>query len=417
MNKLLIVIFFVFSVFSFSQDLSYARYVINELSSPSMRGRGYAGKGDHKAEKFIRGEFKKYDVKPFKNDYLQTLSLSINTFPHKIHLRINNEELQPGKDYLVSSSSPAIKGTFNVVWLLNDSLFDKEKDKRFEDMDLSDKFIITDKYHKELKKENLFGSKGVIILKGEDEKLWWHVSNGNKVLGFVALDVKKGKISPEVKQVNLNIRNKFIKEYKTSNVIGYVKGKTEPDTFIVFTAHYDHLGMMGKRSYFPGANDNASGTAMVMNIARYFSNPENQPDYSVAFMLFAGEEAGLYGSRYYVDHPLFPLSNIRFLINLDMVGTGSDGITIVNGKIFKREFDRMCKINEKNGYLNEIKERGEACNSDHCPFYKKDIPAVFIYTRGKEYSEYHTINDVAKDLPLTEYKDLFLLLVDFVESF
>jgi Zn-dependent M28 family amino/carboxypeptidase len=172
---------------------------------------------------------------------------------------------------------------------------------------------------------------------------------------------------------------------------------------------------MGTDAYFPGANDNASGTAMLLNLAKYYSKPENKPDYSIAFMSFSAEEVGLLGSKYYSENPLFPLKNIKFLINLDMVGTGSEGIKIVNSTVFKTEYDKLVKINEEKKYLKTISKRGEAANSDHYYFYKNGVRSFFIYTLGKEYKEYHNIND-KPPLPLTEYEDLFRLLRNFVKD-
>jgi Zn-dependent M28 family amino/carboxypeptidase len=173
---------------------------------------------------------------------------------------------------------------------------------------------------------------------------------------------------------------------------------------------------MGDQVYFQGANDNASGTAMVMDLARHFASAGGPPEYSMVFVALSGEEAGLMGAGYLAENPLFDLSRIRFLINLDMVGTGGDGITVVNGKVFQEEFDLLHQINEEMDLLHEVAIRGESCNSDHCPFYQKGVPAVFIYTRDKEYNEYHNLDDRAIDLPLTEYEDLFRLLVAFTQN-
>ncbi|MFA7295533.1 MAG: M28 family peptidase, partial [Candidatus Paceibacterota bacterium] len=189
------------------------------------------------------------------------------------------------------------------------------------------------------------------------------------------------------------------------------------DTFIIVGAHFDHLGMMGNKTYFPGANDNASGTAMVLDLARFFADTAHIGKYSIAFMFFTGEEAGLLGSEYYTKNPLFPLSNIKFMLNLDMIGTGSNGIKVVNGSVIKKEFERLKSINEQHGYLKTVSERGEAANSDHYFFYKKGVKSFFIYTLGNEYKEYHTPTDKAEGLPLTKYNELFKLIVDFIKSF
>src|SRR5690606_14083057 len=97
-----------------------------------------------------------------------------------------------------------------------------------------------------------------------------------------------------------------------------------------------HIGGQGRDVYFPGANDNASGTTMLLELAEHYS--QNPPDYSIVFMAFAAEEAGLLGSFHYTQNPFFPLQRIRFLINLDLLGTGDDGMMAVNGSIHPAEF-------------------------------------------------------------------------------
>ena len=86
-------------------------------------------------------------------------------------------------------------------------------------------------------------------------------------------------------------------------MLGYVEGSHFPDSFILFSAHYDHLGHMGKNIFIAGANDNASGTSMLLNLAAHYAKPENKPKYSVMFIAFGAEEAGLIGSKFYVQHP------------------------------------------------------------------------------------------------------------------
>jgi Zn-dependent M28 family amino/carboxypeptidase len=136
----------------------------------------------------------------------------------------------------------------------------------------------------------------------------------------------------------------------------------------------------------------------------------------MVFIFFSGEEAGLLGSEYYTSHPLFPLKKIKFMINLDMVGTGSEGIKVVNGSIFKSEFGKLRAYNEEGGYLSTVSVRGEAANSDHYYFYKNGVKCFFIYTLGNEDREYHTVGDKADILPLTKYPELFKLVCEFVKK-
>jgi Zn-dependent M28 family amino/carboxypeptidase len=189
-----------------------------------------------------------------------------------------------------------------------------------------------------------------------------------------------------------------------------VKGTAKPDSLILITAHYDHLGGMGSDTYFPGANDNASGVSLLLNLARYYA--KNPQRYSIGFILFAGEEAGLVGSKYFTENPLLPLKNIRFLLNTDLTGTGEDGITVVNATEFPKEFAALQAINKEQSLLNAVNARGKAANSDHYFFTEKGVPAFFFYTLGG-IKAYHDIFDRPETLPLTEHEDLFKLVVSF----
>jgi Zn-dependent M28 family amino/carboxypeptidase len=213
----------------------------------------------------------------------------------------------------------------------------------------------------------------------------------------------------------LKVKTEFVEDFQAKNVIGYIEGEKK-DEFFVFSAHYDHLGRMGKKVYIPGAQDNASGTAMVLDIAEYYK--ENKPEYSIVFMLFAGEEAGLLGSVHYVLNPLFDLRKVKMVVNLDLVGTGDDGITIVNGANpdYSDIWQKFEKINIEKEYFTTIKARGEASNSDHYPFHAVGIPAVFIYTMGGQ-TYYHNPKDKPETLTFTGYDALFNLLLNFVEDY
>lgn len=114
--------------------------------------------------------------------------------------------------------------------------------------------------------------------------------------------------------------------------------------------------MMGNQTRFPGANDNASGISMLLNLVKYYTDISNRPKYSMLFIAFAGEEAGLIGSHFYTLNPLFPLSKIKFLINMDLMGTGDEGMMVVNGDVYKNEYELLTKINTEKNYLKKLKK-------------------------------------------------------------
>jgi hypothetical protein len=109
-----------------------------------------------------------------------------------------------------------------------------------------------------------------------------------------------------------------------------------------------------------------------------------------------------------------PLSSIRFLTNVDLVGTGDEGITVVNATEFPKEFMLLNTINVDGKFLVKINARGKAANSDHYWFSEQGIPSFFIYTIGG-IKAYHDISDKAETLPFNEYQDLFKLIVKFNE--
>ena len=413
-RRLLTVLFiFLFSNI-FSQNLSYANEIIDTLTSPCFDGRGAVNGGERKAAAFIANEYKKLGLIPFKSSYFQEFNYAINTFPDQLCLKIDDQELIPGRDYIVGGNSSKIKGNFQLICYNGRNLPTEKRLKNLVARDFfSDKFIIIDdkgaNKEKELFKQlrlNAFGAAGIILL---EEKLT--KSLATSFVNYAILKVKKGVINKRVKTIEIEIDQKLEANYLSQNVLGYVRGTEHPDSLILLSAHYDHLGRMGKEVYFPGANDNASGIAMLLNLAQYYA--KEPPKKSILFIAFGAEEAGIIGSRFFVEHPVVDLSKINFVFNMDIMGTGDEGVTIVNGSILPDHFKKLETINEKKGYLTKIKKRGEAANSDHYWFTEKGIPAFFMYTLGG-IKAYHDVDDIAKTLPLNEFEDCFLLIRDFV---
>jgi Zn-dependent M28 family amino/carboxypeptidase len=228
------------------------------------------------------------------------------------------------------------------------------------------------------------------------------------------IHLKKSSLMPSDSVVSIDFRPQINTQIKARNVIGMVEGTSVKDSFLVICAHYDHLGMLGKSVIFPGANDNASGSAMLMEMAREVSAKPLK--YSVLFIAFSGEEAGLLGSFYFVENPLVPLSRIRFVMNLDLMGFGENGATVVNGSIYPELFERLKSINQSKNYLPELKVRGKAANSDHYPFSEKGVPAFFMYSLGGP-GFYHDVDDKASTLSLARFPEIYRLILDFLRGF
>lgn len=406
---------------AFSQSYKYAHYCLDSLISKDFGGRGYQDDGDKKSANFIQRELVKNGVKPIKNNsYQQNFDLSINNIEEcqlKLHSK-DSSYLKLGKDYILYGSSP----TTNLI-LENEkpvfiSLSDKKLEKNIEklinktivfDLSTQDKGKVS-AFLRTLSKENIVPK--LIIIQNSSKMQYLMGRNVNK---FPVIELKDALIGKKIKYLELRIKANFVENYQSQNVWGFVEGKKHKDSLFVFTAHYDHLGKIGDDCYFPGANDNASGVAVILDLAKYYA--ENPSDYSIAFVFVSAEEIGLLGSTYAAENPLIKLSDVKFLFNLDMCGTGSGGIALINGKKEIRASEHMISINSDKRYFNEIRIGGESCNSDHCPFVMKGVPAFFIFTFGCEYNEYHTIQDNGNNLSFTKHLDLCNILKDFISTY
>ena len=193
------------------------------------------------------------------------------------------------------------------------------------------------------------------------------------------------------------------KAVKVKNVIGVLEGAGPlADETIVVGAHYDHLGLgglgslaLGDRSIHNGADDNASGTAMMMEMARRLARRPDPLPRRVVFMAYSAEERGLIGSAFYVNHPLFPLEKTVAMVNFDMVGRlNPEGDLTVFGTGSSPGLDTLVESLAKDQDLkakNVVGTQGEFFASDHASFYMKDIPVVFFFTGT--HADYHRPSD------------------------
>lgn len=399
-----------------AQDMERAKKTLAELCSPQMRGRGYLANGDKVAAQFIVQRLEKAGAKKFGDSYFQQFELDINTFPDKMQLEIDGVAMKAGTDFIVSPVSASGGGKGEPYWL--DSLLFVEDRKAIEKLlatDLSNKIIVLNgKDYPKLTDlptaivRKIYEAQAFISL---ETKLT--MSLANTQLTKPTFSILKSKYTPQAKKIKFSLEAKLVENYKTQNVIGYIEGTSVTDSFMVFSAHYDHLGGLGKESYFAGANDNASGVTLLLELLEYYKT--SPAPYSIVFMFFGAEEAGLIGSKFYVENPLFPLQKIKFLINLDLVGTGVEGITVVNATIFPKEFSMIESLNKAGNYFSQVKKRGKAANSDHYFFTERGVKSFFIYAMGG-IQAYHDVDDKAETLPLSHYEAFFKLLTGFVKE-
>lgn len=195
----------------------------------------------------------------------------------------------------------------------------------------------------------------------------------------------------------------------TNNILAWSEGKEEnlKDEIIVVGAHMDHIGygpqmsMQSKIKIHPGADDNASGTAALLEIAKGMSELKNKR--TILFIAFSAEEMGLLGSLYYVNNPLFPqdnpnIKNHTFMLNMDMIGYLKKGKQLAGFSDLNSSVDitkYIGELSDKYNFAKSITTRGTS-GSDHASFYNKKIPIAFLHTGGHDY--YHTPQDTADKL-------------------
>ena len=192
------------------------------------------------------------------------------------------------------------------------------------------------------------------------------------------------------------------REVPAYNVVGVLEGSDRllKNETIVIGAHYDHLGRGGSGSLAPrsgeihhGADDNASGTAGVLELARVLTEQRPRPKRTIVFIAFGGEEEGLLGSNYYVNHPVKPLNSIVAMINMDMIGRMKDRKLVIGGVGTAKEWrDIIAQGTADPARKFELTLNEDGFGpSDHSSFYGKEIPVLFFWTGT--HNDYHKPTD------------------------
>ena len=230
-----------------------------------------------------------------------------------------------------------------------------------------------------------------------------------RVVKYIEKDFKKSGISPFLKsykqpftaQLRVKKGEKPKDAVKTWNVIGFIEGNDPilKNEFVVLGAHYDHLGMGGgpssksdKIDIHHGADDNASGTSALLEIGEKLVAHRSELKRSLLLVAFGAEEQGLLGSKYFADNPFVPLSQIKLMINMDMVGRLNDAKQVYMGGAgtFPGGVELMKELGPPLG-LSPVVHAGSVGGSDHVSFYKKNISVLGIHTGG--HPQYHTPED------------------------
>lgn len=390
--------------------------MIELLAGPAMKGRGYVREGMAKAAQAVADSFAAWGLSapPFFNARLQPFEVSANTFPDVVKVRWGSKTLTPGLDFHIHPATPSVKGAFRLVALTTENSIPElrpHKDAAF----LNYLNTPDDSARKRLKNiEKALKSTRVPVLRlPERQEPWFPASEPSQEVVITLHPRATEKLKPLPRRVQIQIHADYQPHLTVYNALGFLPGSVY-DTLILVTAHLDHLGMMGNKALYGGANDNASGTAMMMALAKAFSL-RPKPRYSMLFVGFGAEEMGLVGSFVFTEAFKSLLPRIRFVLNLDLMGGADKGITFVNGQSFPELIALADSLNRSGAGLAGIQSRPNAANSDHYPFTLAHVPAVFVFANGDGIA-YHDVLDTADRLPWHNCPRLFKFFFTFLEQ-
>ncbi len=217
------------------------------------------------------------------------------------------------------------------------------------------------------------------------------------------------KIKPSRVSYQVAMENKIV---KSENILGYLEGTDKKDELIIISAHFDHIGKKTQGDgdlINNGADDDGSGTVSVMQLAKAFVKAKKEghgPRRSILFMTVTGEEEGLFGSQYYVEHPVYPLANTVADLNIDMVGRrdtqhegkpdyvyviGSDKLSSELHEINERTNKTYTQLEFDYVYNDEQHPDRLYYRSDHWNFAKNNVPIIFYFDGIHE--DYHKVSD------------------------
>jgi aminopeptidase YwaD len=428
--------------------LSHIRY----LASPELKGRATGSPELEKAAHYIAGQFRSFGLQPSELAFPVALGAHLG-IKNKLKFKEPGESrtLASGKDFLPVSFSSSGEFRGAVVFAGYGVTDKKENYDDYDGLEVTGKFVLILRHepkenpHKEhvtfadkAVNAKMHGARGVILIndtdhhEGVDDLGKFSETSGPKNAGVLFVRIKSDiaeswlksddhdlhSIAKQIDQdghphsfplsnlsVDLSVDVRF--ETKTvHNVAAYLPGET--DEYVVVGAHYDHLGLGDEHSLapsqigtiHPGADDNASGTAGVIELARWASH-QPKPKRGILFLTFAGEELGLLGSEWYVNHPAYPLEKAVAMINMDMIGRVRDGKVFMSGTGTGSTFPKLIEEVQPPAPLHvDLAEKAGYGSSDHTSFTTKNVPVLFFFSGL--HGDYHKPSDTVDKIDSVE---------------
>lgn len=426
------VFIFLLSGISFSQKLKKAdKAVIANLQShvgyladDKLEGRRAGSNGEKLAMQYIAGQFEKAGLLPKGDSSGWYQPFDINDgkeISKETYLQINGGEIKPANYFpLIGSPAKAIEAAPSIAlreagmpWFLNlkEELENNKSNPHFD----VQAFIVTQAKDAAKKKAialivyNTGTADDGLVFDGKAKAEPFTIP-----VVYVQKEIAKKYFADESATVEIKLKTVFTDKKRTGhNVIAYIDNGAA--TTVIAGAHFDHLGYGednnslyrgAEKQIHNGADDNASGTAALIELAKLLKTSKLKNN-NYLFVSFSGEELGLFGSKYFTEHPTIDLAKANYMINMDMVGRLNDSSKTISiggygtsplwGTLFST-------IGSDQNFINKYDSSGTG-PSDHTSFYLKDIPVLFFFTGG--HSDYHRPTDDADKINYTgEYRVL-----------
>ncbi len=422
---------------------------INYLASDELEGRMTGTPQLYKAAEFLKKEFESYGLKPlFNGSYFQEFPFMerLESGNNSVSILTDGKEIKPeqSNNFIPLSFTDNLKVKGNAVFAGYGISAKELNYDDYADLDVKDKIVIVFRNHPDVKSPHSKfeqyaslryktttardkGATGIIFVNTMDNKddalIELKYDNASRISGISAMQIKKdnlgfipfadlqNKIDSTLTPASYALNENII--FNLSTEVNEIKGKSvnvgaylDPDNakfkdeYLVLGAHFDHLGWGGQNSLYMGApaihngaDDNASGTSGLLELAEKFASIKNQLDRKIVFIAFSGEELGLLGSSYVANNFPLPIENDITMINMDMIGRLNDkNDLIVYGTGTSSKWKNI--LDDKNEYDLNLTFNDEGFGpSDHSSFYGKKVPVLFFFTGT--HSDYHKPSDDA----------------------
>lgn len=413
-------------------DAQNAINIISELSSEKYKGRKTGTKENEAALLYISNQFRKIGLKNPEGleNYMQNYYQPVTQLKAAPKLRLLDKSGDVIKDFeyprnfvykVLSDSTEDINikapiRVMNSVKEIKGNSLNKQEVLLFSKAAKGRASAMT------LMREIYDTKAAAIIIEADADNLTVTPLNnrwGENYKPIISVDsntyAELAKAAAEQKIIDLQFSCKEEENYKTANVVGYIPGTDEKlkDECIIIGGHMDHVGDNMNGTYNPGAFDNASGTAAMLEIARTVAKNDIKPKKTIVFIAFNGEEYGLLGSEYYAEEPVFPI-NKAVMINLDMVGSSAIlplSIAVNTSHVIelRSEFLELGKA------LGIDVEESDTAASDHFSFGEKSVPSVML-THMDLKSGYHSPDDTMEDVDRERLEEVIKLVLHYIDK-